>query len=185
MKEGHMAPVIPGRFTALPDEPVVVFLIGIRINRLLAFRKWVPTFLAMGPMRRTLAQHPESGFLGAQSWFGWRQVMSVQYWRSFEDLERFARSQDEPHLRAWQRFNRAVGYTDGSVGIWHETYLIAPGQVEAIHDNMPLMGLLAATQAVPAAGHLATARDRLRRADATTLGGSATPARLSAPDSLT
>jgi hypothetical protein len=92
-----MADVIPGRFTAQADEPFVVFLIGMRINRFFAFTKWVPTALAMGPMLRTLYQHPEKGFLGARTMLSWRGVTSVQYWRSFEDLERFSRSTDDPH----------------------------------------------------------------------------------------
>ena len=49
-----MARVLDGRFTARIDDPFVVFIIGIRINRLFAFRKWVPTFRAMGPMIREL-----------------------------------------------------------------------------------------------------------------------------------
>ena len=48
-----MAAAIPGRFTAQADEPFVVFLIGMRFNRLLAFSKWIPTALAMEPMLRT------------------------------------------------------------------------------------------------------------------------------------
>lgn len=44
----------------------------------------------------------------------------VQYWRSFEHLERFARNPELAHLPAWKRFNRAVGGS-GDVGIWHET----------------------------------------------------------------
>jgi hypothetical protein len=51
-----MARVIPGRFTAQTDEPFVVFLIGMRVNRPLAFRKWAPT--AMGPMLRELYNIP-------------------------------------------------------------------------------------------------------------------------------
>jgi hypothetical protein len=35
----HMTRVIPGRFAAQIDDPFVVFLIGIRVNRPLAFRK--------------------------------------------------------------------------------------------------------------------------------------------------
>ncbi len=42
-----MAKVMPGRYTAQTDEPFVVFLIGMRINRFFAFRKWIPTALAM------------------------------------------------------------------------------------------------------------------------------------------
>ena len=50
-----------------------------------------------------------------------------------------------PHLDAWKRFNRAVG-ADGSVGIWHETYIVDAGRYECIYGNMPKWGLgLAAT----------------------------------------
>ena len=44
-----MSSVFPGRYTAHTDEPFVVFLIGMRINRFFAFHKWVPTASAMGP----------------------------------------------------------------------------------------------------------------------------------------
>ena len=160
-----MADVIPGRFTAQADEPFVVFLIGMRINRFFAFTKWVPTALAMGPMLRTLYQHPEKGFLGARTLLSWRGVTSVQYWRSFEDLERFSRSTDDPHWSAWRRFSRAVGYKDGSVGIWHETYVVEPGHYEALYGNMPLLGLAAATKQVPASGRRETARRRLEQGE--------------------
>lgn len=156
-----VARVIPGRFTAATDEPFVVFLIGMRVNRFFAFRKWIPTAMAMGPMLSTLYQHPEKGFLGARTLLSWRGVTTIQYWRSFEDLERFARGQDEPHMKAWQRFNRAVGFKDGSVGIWHESYLVEPGHYEAVYGNMPVFGLAAVTRHVPATGRRETARRRL------------------------
>jgi Domain of unknown function (DUF4188) len=155
-----MAKVMPGRYTAQTDEPFVVFLIGMRINRFFAFRKWIPTALAMGPMLRTLFQHPEKGFLGGELIFYWRGVGLIQYWRSFEDLEKFARNREDPHLRAWQRFNKAIG-SDGSVGIWHETYLVEPGRYEAVYGNMPVFGLASATKHIPAVGRRETARRRL------------------------
>ncbi len=49
-----MAKVIPGRFTAQTDDPFVVFIIGMRVNKFFAFRKWIATAMAMGPMLRTL-----------------------------------------------------------------------------------------------------------------------------------
>ncbi len=104
-----MAEVIKGRFTARMDEPFVVFIIGMRINRPLAVRKWLPTFRAMGPMLRELYKHPEKGFLGGEFFFYGRGPALLQYWRSFEDLEKFARNPDDPHMPAWQRFNRTVG----------------------------------------------------------------------------
>lgn len=156
-----MAQVIPGRFTAQIDEPFVVFLIGLRINRFFAFSKWLPVARAMGPMLRTLYQNPDKGFLGGQTFFYWRGIGMVQYWRSFEDLETFARNPDDPHREAWRRFNQAVG-ADGSVGIWHETYLIQPGSYEAFYGNMPVFGLAAATQHVPVKGRNETARGRCK-----------------------
>ncbi len=156
-----MAQVLPGRFTAQTDEPFVVFLIGMRINKLLAVRKWAPMIGAMTEMLRTLFTHPEKGLLGARTLVSWRGVTMIQYWRSFEDLERFARNTNDPHMLAWQRFNKAVGYKDGSVGIWHESYLVEPGHYETVYGNMPVFGLAAATHHVPASGRRETARGRL------------------------
>jgi len=89
-----------------------------------------------------------------------RGPMLVQYWRSFEDLEKFARDKSDPHLGAWRRFNKAIG-SDGSVGIWHETYLVEPGKYEAVYGNMPVFGLASATSHVSAVGRRETARRRL------------------------
>jgi hypothetical protein len=56
-----------GRYTAdvtsLGDE-VVVFLIGMRVNRPWRLRKWWPVFTALPKMLRYLEQHPEKGLLG-------------------------------------------------------------------------------------------------------------------------
>jgi hypothetical protein len=155
-----MAGVIKGRYTAQMDEPFVVFVIGMHVNRPLDFRKWVPTARAMGPMLRELCANPQKGFLGAETFVYWPGVALLQYWRSFEDLERFARSPDDPHLPAWQRFNRVVK-SDGSVGIWHESYLVEPGNHETIYNNMPVFGLAKATEHVRATGGRETARRRL------------------------
>lgn len=157
-----MTPIMAGRFTAQTEEPFVVFLIGMRINRLFAFAKWWPTAQAMGPMLKTLYQHPAKGFLGGQTFVYWRGIALVQYWRSFEDLERFAQDPSDFHLPAWRQFNRTIG-SDGSVGIWHESYLIEPGNYEVVYGNMPIFGLAAATQHVPVQGKLGAARGRLQR----------------------
>jgi len=81
-----MAKVMAGGFTPQTDEPFVVFIIGMRVNKFFAFRKWIATAMAKGPMIRTLYEHPEKGFLGAQTLISWRGVTTIQYWRSFEDL---------------------------------------------------------------------------------------------------
>lgn len=155
-----MAQVFNGRYTAQTDEPFVVFLIGMRINKLLAFNKWMPTAMAMNPMLQTLYTYPEKGFLGGEYFLNWRGITLLQYWRSFEDLERFARHPSEPHLAAWKRFNQTIG-ADGSVGFWHETYRVQSNDFECVYGNMPLFGLARATNHVQAVGKRETARRRL------------------------
>ncbi len=155
-----MAKIFAGRFTADTEQPFVVFLIGMRINKPLALHKWLPTALAMGPMLSSLQKDPESGFLGGEPFLYAGGIGLFQYWRSTADLERFARSPQEPHLKAWRRFNKAVG-KDGSVGIWHETYEVAAGRYEAIYANMPRFGLASATAHAPVGKRGDTARERL------------------------
>ncbi|MEI7969116.1 MAG: DUF4188 domain-containing protein [Betaproteobacteria bacterium] len=155
-----MSGVFPGRFTAQIDGPFVVFIIGMRVNRLLAVHKWVPVARAMGPMLQQLLRHPELGLLHAETFLYWRGVVLVQYWRSFEQLERFARDPSATHLEAWKRFNRAVG-GNGSVGIWHETYRVEANQYECVYGNMPRMGLARAGWHGPVTSARETARRRM------------------------
>lgn len=157
-----MTAVQPGRYTFDHDGEVVVFLIGMRINKLRKVRKWQPVARAMPAMLRELATHPDRGLLGAHTFWAGRTVLVVQYWRSFADLERFARSPDDPHLPAWRAFNRSVG-TGGDVGIFHETYVVPAGNAEAIYGNMPVFGLAKATASVPVARRGQAAAYRLRR----------------------
>ena len=151
-----MKPVLP-KVSAEMDSEIVVFLIGMRINKPWKVHKWLPVVLAMPRMLSELSKRRDSGLLGYQFFPG----IVVQYWRSFEDLERFARG-DRTHTSAWASFYRRVGIERGDVGIWHETYRIQPGNYEAVYGNMPAFGLGAAGRLVPATGSRATARDRLR-----------------------
>ena len=142
-----MAEVIKGRQTATVDDDVVVFLIGMRFNRILRPWTWLPAFNAMPKMLRELASQPELGLLGYRTYWSGRVILAVQYWRSFEHLEAFARDRDDPHLEAWRRFWKRVG-TSGRTGIWHETYLVRAGEYEAIYGNMPPFGLGKASKLV-------------------------------------
>ena len=120
---------------------------------------------ACRPCSKYLSQHPEKGFLGYQQLgIG---TANVQYWRSFADLERFARDEDDPHLAPWRAYWKRVGRSDRT-GIWHETYLVRAGEYEAIYGNMPPFGLGKATELVPLSP---TPRPRrLRRRDRLTQG---------------
>ena len=88
-----MAKVHPGRYTAELDGDFVVFVIGMRLNKLWKVHRWLPVFMAMGPMLRELSRRPDKGLLGVRTMWSGRTVTLLQYWRSFEQLEHFARGQ--------------------------------------------------------------------------------------------
>lgn len=152
-----VARIIGKRVTAKIEGDFVVFLIGMRINKVWKVHKWLPAVLAMPRMIRELERHPESGFLGHTQTFG----VIVQYWRSFEHLEAYARARDREHWPAWVDFNRRVGKSRADVGIWHETYRIRAGEYECVYSGMPPFGLAKASATVDAVGHLDSARGRL------------------------
>lgn len=157
-----MTTIHPGRFTANFDKSLVVFLIGLRINHFHKIGKWLPAARAMGPMLAELTADPASGFLGAQNMLaGLRTVMLVQYWRDFESLEAYARARERQHWPAWTAFNKAVG-NDGTVGIFHETYVVHAGGHETIYANMPPFGLGKVAGLIPATGSRNAARGRMQ-----------------------
>ena len=152
--------VIKDRMCAEVNGEVVVFLIGMRFNRLWKIHKWLPVLLSMPRMLRELEQKPDLGFLGYHLWLG-RTVIMVQYWRSLDQLYAYAKSRDNAHLPAWAAFNRAIGKS-GDVGVWHETYRTREGDYETIYVNMPEFGLAKATKSVSASGRKESATGRIR-----------------------
>ncbi len=157
-----MANLFPGRYTAQMEGSFVLFIIGMRINYFWRIHQWLPVAMAMPPLVKALEKDPAKGYLHGEFFRYKRGAAWVQYWKSFEDLERFARSPEEPHLAAWQMFNRKVS-VNGSVGIWHETYRVESGQSESIYNNMPVFGLAKAGRHVPADAAYETARRRSGR----------------------
>jgi hypothetical protein len=154
--------LIRERVCAEREGGVVVFLIGMRINRLSRPWTWMPVMRAMPRMLAELAAHPELGMLSARSYFGGRDFLVVQYWKSAEHLQAYARAAGQAHLPAWQAFNARIG-TGGDVGIWHETYVVPEGHSEAMYVNMPRYGLGLVGELFAATGHRATAAKRLAR----------------------
>jgi len=157
-----MAEVHNGRFAAQIEGDFVVFLIGMRVNRLFALGKWMPVAAAMPRMLKELFRQPELGLLHASSSISGRTVMVTQYWRSFEHLHEYAHARDKAHLPAWTEFNRRVG-GNGAVGIFHETYMVKAGEYEAVYANMPRYGLAKAGEMVPAVGRMQSAKSRMGR----------------------
>lgn len=161
LAERRMSAEIEGEFALL--------LIGVRINRVWKPRSWWPVVTAMPRMLAELAAQPELGLLHARTHAGFPNVLVVQYWRSHAQLQAYAQARDHAHLPAWTAFNRSVG-TSGDVGIWHETFIVAPGRSESIYVDMPAYGMGRAGTLLPATGTRVSAQRRLDRAAASGLG---------------
>ena len=154
-----MTKAIPGRMTHEYDGDLVVFLIGMRINKPWRPDLWMPVFFAMPAMLAELSKDKDSGLLGYRLTFGARGPLLVQYWSSHEKLYAYASDRNAEHRPAWAAFNRLARKAPGAVGIWHETFVVE--RAESIYSGMPVSGLAAATSAVPVVRRGETARERL------------------------
>jgi hypothetical protein len=140
--------------TAYP-EMVVVYL-GMRVSRPRGLRRLV----GLGPqIQRSWKEQPDGLLLHEDVvWSLFPPHVGMrQYWRDFESLERWTRS--EPHRRWWREFLADSGGT----GFWHEAYFMQGG-MEAIYADVgvPLgFGRFAPTQ--PARGTMFSARRRAGR----------------------
>jgi hypothetical protein len=145
--------------TADIDGDFVVFLIGARFNKKIQI---IQSLLDLGGRRSMkylldhLVAHPEKGLLAYEMGL----MRTIQYWRSFEHLEAFAKDTDDPHLATWRNYWHRVGQRGTRTGIWHETYRVRAGEYEAIYSNMPPFGLGNAGRIRPLS-QSSTARDRL------------------------
>jgi hypothetical protein len=141
--EGAPRGVRGGQYVADPEaDEVVVFLIGMRINRFRRPRSWWPTFVAMPRMLDELSK-ADLGLLGHRTFWSGRVLLVVQYWRSAAELGAYARDSARLHTPAWGAFNQQAAAT-GDVGIFHETYVVPRAAIETIYGNMPTFGLAAA-----------------------------------------
>lgn len=134
-----------------PD--LVVIYLGMRVNA------WagIKTLAGFGPrIAQSVNARPE-GLLLHENF-----LMSLypphagmrQYWRDFDSLERWARS--EPHRLWWKKFL----VDSGGTGFWHETYFMRGG-MEAVYDDMVRdTGFLCFAPVVPAKGAMFSARNR-------------------------
>lgn len=159
--------IYTGRYTTENEEGIVVFLIGMRINKRYAAHKWLPVFNAMpGMIKELYTGKEELGFLSMESYFGLRTTVMIQYWRSTADLLAYAKG--EKHLIAWRNFNKKVG-NNNAVGIYHETYELKKGNYESVYGNMPFYGLGKAMKHIPITAERISARKRLKSTSRTNL----------------
>jgi Domain of unknown function (DUF4188) len=154
----------PERTTAVIDGDFVVFLVGLRVNKVWRPDRWFGTVLAGKAMNDALVKDPASGLLNSRLVITARGPMFIQLWRSFDELERFARQPDGLHQAAWKKFYKTVGRS-GEIGVWHETYQVPAGAYEAGYFNMPVFGLAAAGGSAPMGRYGESARERLNHRD--------------------
>jgi hypothetical protein len=146
--------------TGFPD--LVVIVLGMRVNT------WsgIKTLAGFGPkIASSVVARPDGLLLHENFLFSLAppHVGMRQYWRDFDSLERWARS--EPHRTWWQQFLR----NSGGTGFWHETYFMRGG-MEAVYDDIvQKIGFLAFAPSRPARGPLFSARSRARAAGAATV----------------
>jgi hypothetical protein len=133
---------------------LVVIYLGMRVNALTG----VKTLLGFGPqISRSVAAMPDGLLLHENMFYSLvpPHVGMRQYWRDFESLESWARS--EPHQLWWKQFLRDSGGT----GFWHETYFLRGG-MEAIYDDLKQpIGFLRFAPSRAARGPMFSSRQRL------------------------
>ena len=141
--------------SAYPD--LVVIYLGMRVNALTGLK----TLFNFGPkIAQSVADRPDGLLVHENLLFSLfpPHVGMRQYWRDFDALETWARS--EPHREWWKQFLRDSGGT----GFWHESYFMGGG-MEAVYDDMVEdIGFLRFARVHAARGGMFTARDRARRA---------------------
>lgn len=166
--EKKLSAINKGRFSAdVGADGKVLFLIGMRFNRLWQFWKWIPVFIAMPRMLIELQKNPSLGLVGKpRTFLSGRTVLVWQYWESFEKLAEYSKSNQSAHLPAWRNFNAKIR-DNGSVGIFHETFILSDDKLETVYGNMPTFGLAGVTGAVPAQRRGQTAKTRLTGAEDT------------------
>ncbi|PYI12792.1 hypothetical protein BO99DRAFT_408016 [Aspergillus violaceofuscus CBS 115571] len=127
-------------------QPLVVFHLGARVNHPLGM--FAPGWRDLGAYNQRMlaamtADAEKYGLLGVSHWTkdaaaAGNESMWVFYLRDYDALHRFAH--DEVHMagvRWWARVVKAHPH----IAIYHETYLVNPGQWENIYINSEPTGL--------------------------------------------
>jgi hypothetical protein len=137
--------------SAYPD--LVVIYLGMRVNTFTGLK----TLIGFGPkIAQSVGAKPDGLLLHENFVFSMAPPHAGmrQYWRDFDALERWARS--DPHRAWWTQFLR----NSGGTGFWHEAYFMRGG-MEAVYDDMvTATGFLTFAPARSARGQMFSARSR-------------------------
>lgn len=161
------------RRTHAYDGPLAVFLIGLRVHKPWKLAVVRQAFLAMPRMIVELEQNKAAagrgeaeslGYLGGRFALDGFGVVSIQYWRSTEDICAYANSAAREHRPAWVDFYRVAKADPDAVTIWHETYDVAPHGAESMYGGPRPFGLADVAGTVGVGRRGETARERIGHA---------------------
>ena len=171
LRKAH--PVIHGRYTGEIEGDFCVFHIGLILNGNVPSKEMKEIGDGFNSMIKELEADPKKyGFLGATSYVSANTrvdtVMAIQYWRSQEHLNAYARDGMLKHLpvMVWAS---GMSKTSAHVGFWHESFTVRAGDYQSIYVNCPQILLGKAGRLVPATGRKRTARGRLGTTDGSDL----------------
>ena len=167
LRKAH--PVLRGRYAGEIDGDFCVFHIGVILNGYIPNNELKALGNAFIAMNKELESDPEKyGFYGSTQYVAANPsvdtVFTVQYWKSQEHLNAYARDLMSKHFPAIQWSSRASKLS-AHIGFWHESFTVHAGEYEALYINCPQILLGKAGRVVPATGHKRTARGRLGLTD--------------------
>ncbi len=137
---------------------LVVIYLGMRVNALMGIK----TLLGFGPkISAAVEAKPDGLLLHENMFYSLRHFGMRQYWRDFESLEAWSRS--EPHRTWWRTFLRDTGGT----GFWHEAYFHNGGMEAVYVDMLQPTGLARFAPVREATGAMFSARKRAAQAGET------------------
>jgi len=130
-----------GNFTGPGKEKVAIMLLGAKSNHPLGV--FEPEFGKVGKFLRKMTEElngdptQDSGFLGQSAVTrkdnnGATEQVMISYWRSIDDVHRYAYS--PAHLAAWRWWNDNMKKLN-HIGIMHEVYEADAGMWEGVYVN--------------------------------------------------
>jgi hypothetical protein len=152
--------IYSGRYAPHYDRDFVMYVFGMRINKPLQVSLWMHVVKYAFQMRTWLRNNPQAGMLRIERAIVHGCPAMVTYWRSFEDLEAFARDRENIHMDGWHWYNTKAHQT-GAVGMWHEMYQVRAGATAGIYAHLPRIGLAAIGEHRPVGSTLRTAAQRM------------------------
>jgi hypothetical protein len=102
-----------------------------------------------------------AGLLNSEAYaIGLNHFGVLQYWRSFDDLDSWSRR--PPHSEWWRSAVERMRLKR-DFGVYHETYLVRPSDIESIYLDCSPVGLSSFGTLAEPVGLLTTSRGRLGR----------------------